>query len=128
MLKANQIDVFLMVCSTNAKFLGCKTTWRVNRTVIAPGDNVTINGFWYSCDVTDLRIKYQQGKIIVYFTDFLGKLKLWYTESSLLNCICRSNQSIKFIFRKKSSHLEEELYLSVVTVWDDKQHTIAWYC
>ncbi|VDD88177.1 unnamed protein product [Enterobius vermicularis] len=45
---------------TNAKFLGCKTTWRVNRTVIAPGDNVTINGFWYSCDVTDLRIKYQQ--------------------------------------------------------------------
>ena len=47
--------------STDAKFLGCKTTWRVNRTVIPVGQNMTINDFWYSCDATQLRLKYEQG-------------------------------------------------------------------
>uniref|UniRef100_A0A0N5ATT5 FGE-sulfatase domain-containing protein n=1 Tax=Syphacia muris TaxID=451379 RepID=A0A0N5ATT5_9BILA len=45
---------------SESKFLGCKTSWRINRTLITANDNRTINGFWYSCDITKFRIKYEQ--------------------------------------------------------------------
>uniref|UniRef100_A0A914YI22 Abnormal cell migration protein 18-like fibronectin type I domain-containing protein n=1 Tax=Panagrolaimus superbus TaxID=310955 RepID=A0A914YI22_9BILA len=41
-----------------ATFAGCLVL--ANNELVMPGKNISINGFWYSCDVSNLRIKYDQ--------------------------------------------------------------------
>lgn len=49
-------------CSAKkAEIVGCVATDRANKQEIAANSNQTINGFWFSCQVTDEKVKYEQG-------------------------------------------------------------------
>uniref|UniRef100_A0A914WGM4 Uncharacterized protein n=1 Tax=Plectus sambesii TaxID=2011161 RepID=A0A914WGM4_9BILA len=48
-------------CSTSkAEVVGCVATDRANKKEISANGNETINGFWFSCQVTDDKVRYEQ--------------------------------------------------------------------
>uniref|UniRef100_A0AC34FEX5 F-box domain-containing protein n=1 Tax=Panagrolaimus sp. ES5 TaxID=591445 RepID=A0AC34FEX5_9BILA len=58
MITLGCMHVMIKEGNAPATFAGCLVL--SNNELVMPGKNISLNGFWYSCDVNTLRIKYDQ--------------------------------------------------------------------